>query len=204
MRMLAGFALGLLLVVPPIAPDPPLTEDGLRAWLVSAGTIDASKKSIHEGFAEQRAKLPPWWPVAVADQEEEALLAIDMVPVALPFYQPCFTEPEARVLAKRNNALAEHGETPGATGTASKAQTKTDTKELVQALTKDEMIFASKRFTPARVAAFKKCSDDAYAKTSVEVSKLEEVAINGVVDKNRPQLVDAKTAWVTAHPDSPQ
>jgi len=41
-------------------------------------------------------------------------------------------------------------------------------------------------------------------KTSGEISKLQEAAINATVEKNRPALVDAKTAWVTAHPDSPQ
>jgi len=202
MQMLATLTLGLFVFAGQAAPDAPLTEDGLRAWLMSAGTIEANKKAIHDQWTVQRAKLPPWWPVAVADQEEQALLAIDMVPVALPFYQPCFTEPEAEVLAKRNNTLAQHGETPSASG--SKVQTKTDTKELVQALSKDEMLFAAKRFTPTRVAAFKKCSDEAAQKTSVEVSKLQEAAINATVEKNRPALVDAKTAWVAAHPDSPQ
>lgn len=202
MQMLATLTLGLFVFAGQVTPDPPLTEDGLRAWLISAGTIDANKKAIHDQWTVQRTKLPPWWPVAVADQEEQALLAIDMVPVALPFYQPCFTEPEAEVLAKRNNTLARHGETPSASG--SKTQTKTDTKELVQALSKDEMIFAAKRFTPTRVAAFKQCSEGAAAKTSVEITKLQGAAIDAVIEKNRPALVEAKTAWVAAHPDSPQ
>jgi len=204
MQMLATLTLGLLVLAGQVAPDPPLTEDGLRAWLVSAGTVESNKKAIHDQWIVQRTKLPPWWPVAVADQEEQSLLAIDMAPVALPFYQPCFTEPEAEVLAKRNNTLAQHSDTPSGSGSTSKTQTKADTKELVQALSKDEMIFAAKRFTPTRVAAFKQCSEAAAAKTSVEISKLQEAAINATVEKNRPALVDAKTEWVTAHPDSPQ
>jgi hypothetical protein len=210
MQLLAGWTLGLFLLAGQAAGDAPLTEDGLRAWLVSGGVIEANHTSIHEQFAVQRTKLPPWWPKSVADQEEDAMLQIDMAPVALPFYSPCISDTEIRVLVKMNgtqagkSAVEAHREGDDAAGATNKTLTKQDTKVTAKAFTREEITFAAKRFTPARVAAFKQCSDGAFAKTSAAIGALQQAAVDAVIEKNRPELVAAKTDWVEKHPESPQ
>jgi hypothetical protein len=210
MHLLAGWTLGLFLLAGQASGDAPLTEDGLRAWLVSGGVIEANHKSIHEQFAVQRTKLPPWWPTSVADQEEDAMQQIDMAPVALPFYSPCISDTEIRVLVKMKvtqlgkSAVEAHRDGDAPVDATQKTLTKQDTKVTAKAFTREEITFAAKRFTPARVAAFKQCSDGAFAKTSAAIGTLQQAAVDAVIEKNRPELVAAKTAWVEKHPESPQ
>ncbi|MES2392923.1 MAG: hypothetical protein V4555_14855 [Acidobacteriota bacterium] len=228
MQWFTGLALGMVLLGGQTATETPLTEDGLRAWLVNGGAVEANRKLIHEQFAVQRAKLPAWWPAAVADQEEEAMQAIDMAHVALPFYQPCMTDPEARLLAKMaltkagkrvsTAAMDAHSKEMEGGMSATNAQqagedaaaaarrklSRQETRDTAAAFTPSENAYASKHFTPARVAVFKKCTDQAFAQLSGEVGKLELAAINDVIEKNRPLLVEAKTAWVKTHPEDAQ
>jgi hypothetical protein len=207
-----------------VASDAPLTEDGLRAWLVSGGVPESNRRLIHEQFAQQKKQLPPWWPQDVADQEEEAITGVDMVPVAVPFYQSCLTDPEARLLAKfaqteagkriTKSAVSTHENAAASGSSATSAQQAGEdaagrTSQSLSArerqasaaeLTPKERAMAASRFTPQRMAVFKPCTDKAYAATVAAMGSLQNQAVQAVIEKNRPALVAAKTAWVRDHP----
>ena len=208
------------------AVDAPLTEDGLRAWLVSGGVLESNQRLIHEQFSQQRMQLPPWWPSDVADQEEAAVQSVDMVPVALPFYQFCMTEREVRLIVKFSGTTAGKRVTSSAVGTHERAagsgSSATDAQEsgeqaadvtvknlsakekhdAVAALTPQERAFDATHFTPDRMSIYKKCTDSAYAQTVAEAGKLQMAAVEAVIEKNRPALVAARTAWMKDHPQS--
>jgi hypothetical protein len=224
MLKLGSWFLLIVMAAWQVASDAPLTEDGLRAWLVSGGVPESNRRLIHEQFAQQRKQLPPWWPQDVADQEEEAMTGVDMVPVAVPFYQPCLTDPEVRLLAKfaqtdagkriTKSAVSTHESAAASGSSATSAQQEGEeaaakTSQTVTAaerqaaaaeLTPKERALGASRFTPQRMVVLKQCTDKAYAETVAAMGTLQKQAVQAVVEKNRPALVAAKTAWVRDHP----
>lgn len=222
------FTVGVLLVVAQAANSPvPLTEDGLRAWLQSGGVFEANRKLIHDQFEQQRTQLPPWWPKSVWDQEEAATQSVDMVKVALPFYQPCITEPEVRILVKLgatqvgkkvlSTALITHVSDMVAGSTSMEAQLDGESAaaatvkglsahekaDTMAALTPQDQSFIADHFSPDRVVKLKQCTDHAYAEMSAVIARQQEAAVEGVVNNNREQLTAAHAAWVKEHPTNP-
>jgi hypothetical protein len=201
-----------------------LTADGFHAWLAAGGALDSNAKLIHTQMEQQRASLPPWWPDDVYAQEEEAIQKVDFVDAALPFYQTCMTNREARILAKlsqtpagqrvsssalqTHSQAAEQGASPmtaqvagedAAHRTAS-SLTNGDRQNAAASLSPDERAYVEQNLTPDWLAAFRTCTHGALAKTADVMKAQQEKAVEAVVDANRAQLIAARTQWEKEHP----
>lgn len=206
------------------APDA-LTADGLRAWMTAGGAFESNARLIHAQMQQQKASLPPWWPDDVYAQEEDAILKVDFVDAGLQFYQPCFNDPEAHLLAKMaatkvgqqvsqtslqtHSQAAENGASPvdaqkaGEDAAHKKAEgiSAGDKEQLAASLTPEEMALAAKSFTPAKAAVLKQCMDQAFAKTADVMKTRQTTAVQAVIEVNRSRLVAAKTQWGKDHPE---
>ena len=63
---------------------------------------------------------------------------------------------------------------------------------------------AAEVFTPAKVSAFRRCTDTAYASTSKAMLAKQTKAVHVVIEANHAELVAAKTNWVKDHPEKTQ
>jgi hypothetical protein len=201
-----------------------LTAEGLRAWLQSGGAFDSMHRQIHEQMQQQKVKLPPWWPDDVFQQEEDAVLNVDFVDAALPFYQACLSDSQARLLAKisatdagkqvshtalqTHSQAAEHGSSAveaqaageDAAGHAAESITAKQRDQMVASLTPAERALAAKEFAPEKLASLRQCTDHAYAQTIGVLGSRQQAAVHAVIEANRPKLVEAKTQWAKDHP----
>jgi hypothetical protein len=227
MRLIAAAFLCTTVLVAQTTTTDTLTADGLRAWLNAGGALESNARLIHTQMQQQRAQLPLWWPDDVYTQEEDAIQKVDFVDAALPFYQACFTDREARVLAKMaltaagqaasKAALTTHsqeamqGASPMTAQVAGEkavdkyavSASAEDRKKFAAELTPAERAFAAKNFTVERAAATRVCANDAFAKTVTVMGGRQEAALRAVIDANRANLDAVRTQWEKDHPAKP-
>ncbi len=207
-------------------PADQLTTDGLRAWLVAGGALESRDKVIHDLMQRKRSSVPPWWPDDVYAQEEMAQQKVDFVGTALPFYQACMTDPQARLLAKIVASKAGHqvaqkslavnsqaalqgasataAQTAGEDAAARSVINEDDKQNMVASLTPQERKMAQELFTPAKASALRQCTDKAYAGTSEAMLAKQTAAVHAVIEANHAELVAAKTKWIKEHPGESQ
>ncbi|WP_263374741.1 hypothetical protein [Granulicella aggregans] len=215
----------LFLMIGPASAGDSLTPDGLRAWLSAGGFFESNAKLVHDQMEQQRSGLPPWWPTDVYSEEEAAIAKVDFVDAAVPFYEACLTDPQARLLAKiatssagqkvssaalkaHSNAALNGDELAGAQSAGEDAADKTakavseeERRSMAAMLTPQEKALAAKTFTPEKAAILRQCTNKALAQTAVVMKARQQAAAQAVIEVHRMELATAQANWFKEHPE---
>jgi hypothetical protein len=77
-------------------PEHPITEEQLRTFFKVTHLLSVNRQLIHEKLEVQRRQMPEWYPQSVWDEIADAVENVDLAAVALPAYQKCISEDDAK------------------------------------------------------------------------------------------------------------
>jgi len=180
----------------------------MRQLLMVTGMHELHTDLMLKQLHERQAALPPWWPDSVWNEEKDAVEQVDSAVIDLPFYQRCYSEPEARMFIHlwatpdgHTFALGEASREAQRRGLSlSPEQAKAAAIDpnlgvngaAVRLLDPTDQGVAKAVFTTPRGDEIRTCVAANYAKAVTKIEAQQQAAIDGVVAAHRAQLDAAK------------
>ena len=203
---------------PAAAADAPLTLDQLRQLLNANGVAEVIANLNVQQLENVRTHLPPWWPDDVWIAESDAIQKVDVVATYYSFYQPCYSQKEARLFIHMYSTPDGHayarrlvgleaaplarGDTPAEARAAAAKHDEELNQRIIHSLDAEDQAEAKAVFGGPRAAAISACVADGLPQAQAAVQATERDGMRVVVDAHHAELVKAKTKYVAKHPEA--